>query len=306
MFKILFAPLQGYTTAIYRSAHNKYAGGIDTYYTPFIRVENGQPRKKDLNDLEDLLQNPQANVVPQIIANGIDEFRILTDKLISMGFLEIDLNMGCPFPMQVKHHRGAGLLSDAKTIQEIANEISKSSATFSIKMRLGQDSASESLSLLQILNETPLKHITMHPRLGKQQYNGALDIPSFKEFCNGCKHRIFFNGEIRTVAQIQEIENLFPDLEGVMIGRGLLANPCLAAEYKGTAKSSSKDSVIMEMHKAVFDGACRKYQGDSQILSHLQSFWEYQESRLPKKIFKRIKKAGKLQEYAEAIAELSR
>ena len=58
------------------------------------------------------------------------------------------------------------------------------------------------------------------------------------------------------------------------------------------------------MHQAIFDNACQTYQGDSQILSHIQSFWEYLESSIPKKIFKKIKKAGKLNEYNEAIAQL--
>ena len=38
---IHFAPLQGYTEAFYRNAHAKYFGGVDTYYTPFVRLESG-------------------------------------------------------------------------------------------------------------------------------------------------------------------------------------------------------------------------------------------------------------------------
>jgi len=59
------------------------------------------------------------------------------------------------------------------------------------------------------------------------------------------------------------------------------------------------------MHQAIFENAYQTYQGDSQILSHVQSFWEYLEPNIPKKIFKKIKKAGKLSEYSEAIAQLN-
>jgi hypothetical protein len=58
------------------------------------------------------------------------------------------------------------------------------------------------------------------------------------------------------------------------------------------------------MHQIIFEHACKTYQGDSQILSHVQSFWEYLEPNIPKKIFKKIKKAGKLSEYQAAIIEL--
>jgi tRNA-dihydrouridine synthase len=349
MLKVLFAPLQGYTTGIYRRAHAETFGGVDAYYAPFLRIENGRPREKDLRDLEsaeragiaegNCAENADGNcakfkVIPQIIANSASEFKTLADALLQKGFTEIDFNMGCPFPMQVNRHRGAGLLSDTQAVQEIMDEIKRMSGSapnangtapvkFSVKMRLGQESPDEAFAILPILNDTPLAHITLHPRLGKQQYKGAIDFNSFERFYNECKHPLFYNGDITTVSQINELERKYPKLAGVMIGRGLLARPSLAAEYKalstkdevGSAQSGSRDingaasqdfhGKILQMHQAIFDDACKTFQGDSQILSHVQSFWEYLEPSIPKKIFKRIKKAGKLSEYSEAVKELS-
>ena len=308
--KILFAPLQGYTTGPYRRAHAEIFGGIDAYYAPFLRIENGLPREKDLRDLENKT-HPNFKVVPQIIANSVHEFKTLADALLQKGFTEIDFNMGCPFPMQVNRHRGAGILSDVHAVQEIMDEIRKMSSAatettpvkFSVKMRLGQNSPDEAFALFPILNDTPLVHITLHPRLGKQQYKGAIDFNSFERFYNECKLPLVFNGDITTVSQINELERRYPKLAGVMIGRGLLARPSLAAEYKDTAPQDLLGK-ILQMHQAIFDNACKTYQGDSQILSHVQTFWDYLEPNIPKKIFKRIKKAGKLDEYKEAVAQL--
>ncbi|MDY6332879.1 MAG: tRNA-dihydrouridine synthase family protein [Fibrobacter sp.] len=352
MLKILFAPLQGYTTGIYRRAHAEIFGGVDAYYAPFLRIENGKPREKDLRDLECAnaecanakcagiaeenahegnARNLNVHEIPQIIANSVDEFKILADALIAKGYTEIDFNMGCPFPMQVNRHRGAGLLSDAQTVQEIMDEIKKMSGSatnvngpapvkFSVKMRLGQDSPDEAFALLPILNDTPLAHITLHPRLGKQQYKGAIDFKSFAKFYEECRHPLVYNGDIASVSQISEMERRYPKLAGVMIGRGLLVRPSLAAEYKGLYDKNSaalnsatlncatpQDFLgkILQMHQAIFDNACKTFQGDSQILSHVQSFWEYLEPSIPKKIFKRIKKAGKLSEYQAAIIEIT-
>ena len=342
MLKILFAPLQGYTTGIYRKAHAEIFGGVDAYYTPFLRIENGKPREKDLRDLE-IANADCANVkcagiaegiardgnarkencagykvVPQIIANSVDEFKILANALIAKGYTEIDFNMGCPFPMQVNRHRGAGLLSDIQAVQEIMDEIRKMSSVtngtapikFSVKMRLGQDSPNEAFALLPILNEAPLTQITLHPRLGKQQYKGAIDFKSFEKFYEESRHPLVYNGDITSVSQISEMERRYPKLAGVMIGRGMLTRPSLAAEYKGlrdiNCAATPQDflSKIFQMHQVIFDHACKIYQGDSQILSHVQSFWEYLEPGIPKKIFKKIKKAGKLSEYQEAIIEM--
>ena len=64
---ISFAPLQGYTDAVYRRAHHECVGGIDEYYTPFVRLEKGEVRKKDLRDT-DPVNNMGVPTVPQAIA----------------------------------------------------------------------------------------------------------------------------------------------------------------------------------------------------------------------------------------------
>ena len=323
--QVLFAPLQGYTTGIYRKAHAEIFGGVDVYYAPFLRIENGKPREKDLRDIDngrDLTADAKitgaritgAKTIPQIIANSVNEFKTLADAIMQKGFTEIDFNMGCPFPMQVSRHRGAGLLSDTQTVKSIMNEIArltaKNSIKFSVKMRLGQNSPDEAFALLPILNDAPLAHITLHPRLGKQQYKGAVDFTSFARFYDECHHPLVYNGDITSVSQIRKMESGYPKLAGIMIGRGMLARPSLAAEYKATSDAnafSEKDllSKILEMHSRLYEHARNTYQGDSQILSHIKSFWEYLEPSIPKKAFKKIKKAGNLGEYDAAVLSLN-
>ena len=317
--QVLFAPLQGYTTGIYRKAHAEIFGGVDAYYAPFLRMENGRPREKDLRDIEgeynlvgdDCHLSAGAKTVPQIIANSVDEFKTLANAIVQKGFTEIDFNMGCPFPMQVSRHRGAGLLSDAQTVKAIMDEIAKLTAKdsikFSVKMRLGQNSPNEAFALLPILNGTPLAHITLHPRLGKQQYKGAIDFTAFARFYEECRHPLVYNGDITSVSQMRKMESDYPKLAGIMIGRGLLARPSLAAEYKAAADVASERDLlikIIEMHGRLYEHARSTYQGDSQILSHIKGFWEYLEPSIPKKTFKKIKKAGNLGEYDNAVQSL--
>ena len=186
-FYVAFAPLQGYTDCVYRRAHHDSAGGIDEYYTPFVRLEGGTMRRKDARDI-----NPDRNAgvptVPQIIAKNRDEFAQLCDEVESEGWRRIDLNMGCPFPMQVKAGRGCGLLPRKEQVAEIAAEMQqRPEVAFSVKMRLGQDDAEESLQLLPIINAMPLLHVTMHPRIGRQQYKGLPDLTRFEQFMTECR-----------------------------------------------------------------------------------------------------------------------
>ena len=66
--RISLAPMQGYTEAIFRSAINRI-GGIGVFYAPFIRIENGEIRKKYLADIAPE-NNTGLHVVPQVLANS--------------------------------------------------------------------------------------------------------------------------------------------------------------------------------------------------------------------------------------------
>ena len=155
---IHFAPLQGYTGDVYRRIHHRLLGGISQYYTPFLRMEGGSVRSKDIRDI-----NPEFNegvpVIPQVIAKNMKEFDFLTQTVEERGYKHIDINMGCPFPMQAKHGRGSGLLAHVDILEEMANAIAqKTDITFSVKMRLGWENMEEWKPALDILNQIPLSH----------------------------------------------------------------------------------------------------------------------------------------------------
>ena len=307
MLPIHFAPLQGFTESAYRLAHSKFAPGIHTYYTPFLRLEKGEVRAKDLRDLQ--TEHPY-HLVPQIIVRDVEEFNLLTKAVKELGFKEIDINMGCPYPMQTKSGRGSGILPHPEKVREILDAINQAAAEpaaasapkFSIKMRLGLTSPEESLQLLPLLNRASLAHITLHPRIGIQQYKGALDFETFDKFYSECKHPLIFNGDITDLKQIQYIETHYPKLAGIMIGRGLLANPVLAAQYAGLPCGTATET-LLKIHADIAADYARRLQGNAQILDKIRPFWTYAD--LPKKIRKKIEKSRTLEEYLEAVNELA-
>lgn len=168
LLPIHFAPLQGYTDAVYRQTHARIFGGIDTYYTPFVRVEHGEIRRKDIRELEPE-NNRDVPLVPQLIAPDTERLEQIMSLFIAKGFTCADINLGCPFPLLAKRHNGSGMLpypDEVRRLLEFAvNRYPQ--IRFSVKMRLGWENPEESLALLPLLNELPLSHIILHPRLGK-------------------------------------------------------------------------------------------------------------------------------------------
>ena len=100
-YAIHLAPLQGYTDWVYREAHARVFGGVDTYYTPFVRLEKDGFRNKELRDLAPEA-NASASLVPQMIAASPEEFRRIAGLFRESGYRRADINLGCPFPMQVR------------------------------------------------------------------------------------------------------------------------------------------------------------------------------------------------------------
>ena len=306
--KIYSAPLQGFTEAVWRNVHSAVFGGIDGYFTPFLRYEHGEIRSKDIRDIE-RKNNSVENLVPQIIAATPDEMHPLMELIANEGYTCADINMGCSFALQVRKKHGAGLLPHPDMVAVLMDETRRwPGFTFSVKMRLGWESKDEWRALMPILNDTPLSHVTMHPRLGIEQYKKAADIDAFNEFFAACKHPVIYNGDISSLADIQRIETLFPELGGVMIGRGLLANPALGIEYSRGCELTSEEMcrLVRTMHDEMLRQLTPRLQGNTQFLTKMKPYWEYLLPTLPKRLRKPILKATTTEKYQSAVANALR
>ena len=301
-----FAPLQGYTDFEYRRIHARHCGGVDTYYTPFIRWEKGGIREKDIRDI--LPENNEGlHLVPQIICADTDEFNRLADTIQEHGYEEMDLNMGCPAPMQTKLMRGSGILPYPTRVSALLREMERRpEVRFSAKMRLGLEGKEEWRELSGMLNSSCLKHLTVHPRIGKQMYKGEVDMYAFNEVYSSIHIPIIYNGDVTSMEQVSSLSERYPGLHGIMMGRGLLVRPTLAQECLMGKEMPHEErmSILMQMHEDMLGYCTRKYKVDSQILLHIHAFWEYQESQLERKTWKKIMKAGNMKNYLEAIRKL--
>lgn len=303
---IYAAPLQGYTDRVWRENHAMvYGDGVTAYYSPFMRVEKGDVRRRDLRDIEQS-DSPEAfRLVPQIIFRDVDEFSMLADAVADRGYREIDLNMGCPFPLQTGRGRGAALLRRPDVLAEVAKEMERRrDVTFTVKMRLGMEDSGEWTGVVDILNSMPLASIAVHPRTASQGYAGQLHLDSFGNFVESSAHPVVYNGDLLTSADCQRILSDYPSVSGLMIGRGLLARPSLVAEIRSGEEwdRDRRIAAVKSLHSRLFDHAVECYCGDSQILSKLKPFWEYLEPEIGRKVAKAIRKAGSVTRYREAVA----
>lgn len=302
------APLQGYTEAEWRHYHAEMFGGVDAYYIPFMRVEKGSVRNKDMREITSPLNPAAIPTVPQVLVHDSGELRILADAIVAAGHRAIDINMGCPFAPQVKHGRGSALLASPAVLESLAGEMRERYADvrFSVKMRLGVTDASQWRDAIGIINAMPLTHVTVHPRTAVQQYEGELAMEEFAALIEESAHPVVFNGNILSPKDIDSLTQAYPRLQGIMVGRGLLTRPSLFAEWRSGEEwdSTRQLRTVMALHDAIYESYRTRLCGDAQLLSKIKPFWDYHAEAIGHKAAKAIKKATSVQKYEAAVATI--
>ncbi len=306
MTPIYIAPVQGHTDAAWRHFHHETYGGDNRYFTPFIRCEHGELRKQDLRDFTSEL-NAGTDLEPQVIFRDMTELDTLLSKLQAEGAERINLNMGCPFPLQTGKGRGAGFLGNREEVARLKDTLRKyPEISFSVKMRLGYEDPEEWRGVIDVLNSLDLRHIDVHPRVARQQYGGELHLDQFRALLGESRNPVVFNGDIRTPEDMTETFNRFPEIAGVMTARGVLGRPSLAAEYSEGREWSREERLekMLRFHRTLLDHYTATLCGETQLLSKIKPFWEYAEEEIGRKPWKAIKKSTNIAKYHSAVAQI--
>jgi tRNA-dihydrouridine synthase len=308
-FTLLSSPLQGFTDFRFRNAQNKLFGGIDTFYSPYIRL-NGKLVIKPSYERDLLLENNlELEVIPQVITNDAEEFLFVAKYVRELGYKELNWNLGCPYPMVTKSGMGSGLISNTEKINHILERAhNETDILVSMKMRLGYESPQEIIDVLPILDKYPLKNIAIHARLGKQLYKGGVDLDGFQKCIDTTKHKLYYNGDITSVAKFHEMQERYPSIDHWMIGRGLISDPFLPSMIKNNTHEypTNKMEVLNAFHDTLYAIYSESLSGQAHILLKMYHLWEYFSVTFanPHKVLKKIKKAQSIRNYEAAVAEI--
>ncbi len=307
---LLSSPLQGFTDFRFRNSFQRYFGGIDTFYAPYIRLDGKFRIKPNFETDVSLKNNSTLECIPQIMTNSAEEFLFVSKYVQSLGYSELNWNLGCPYPMVVNRCMGSGLISDPARINEILKIVhSESDITVSMKMRMGYEQAQEILNVLPILDSYPLKNIAIHARIGKQLYKGGTDLDSFQSCLDQTKHLLYYNGDITTVESYRVLQRRFPSITHWMIGRGIIADPFLANMIKNDSDEYPENALdtFSRFHDTLLYEFEQKLKGEKHVTMKMSSYWEYfQEGFFKdrKREIKKIRKAKTLNDYNDLVYEV--
>ena len=270
------APMEGLTDRIWRQAHQRWFGAPGAparYYAPFLSPpENRVLIKKKMAEL-DPAANPGAPVIPQLLAKDGALAAWMVTELRRLGYTEVNLNFGCPSGTVTAKGKGAGMLRDPAKLEAFLDEFfSRTEGPVSVKTRLGVTRPEEFDAILDIYNRYPICELTIHPRVMRQLYRGEADRAAFAACLPRCRMPVCYNGDITTPAQLAALEAEHPSLSGIMVGRGLIADPALLRRCPCQQRRASRlpRRAVSRLHRAVWRAQLRRQPDEGPLaLPHL-------------------------------------
>ena len=303
---LYFAPLEGIGGYIYRNAQADYFEKADKYYSPFLAPnQNRSISPKEYKDIAPE-HNEDITLVPQIMANNAEIFLKAAQELEQLGYKEINLNLGCPSRTVVTKYRGAGFLAKPDALEQFLEEVySKLNIRLSLKTRLGMEDEEEFEHLLDIYNKFPVSELIIHPRVQTDYYKNTPRMESFLNALEKSKNPVVYNGDIFNKEKYQQVMKQM-DVSGVMLGRGVLANPALFGEIRGTEKLSKER--LWEFHERLLADYTQEMSGERNVLFKMKELWAHLIHFDPEwePYIKKIRKAQRLGEYKIITGQMFR
>lgn len=322
--KFYFAPMEGITGYIYRSAHHACFYPADKYFTPFISPKHNSKKSFTARELNDILpeHNQGLHLVPQILTNQSEDFIRVAKDLRSYGYEEVNLNLGCPSKTVVTKKKGSGFLVQLPELTRFLHDIFMSlDMKISVKTRLGKEDPEEFYPLLEIFNQFPMEELIIHPRIQSDYYKMPVRLEMFREAVKLSKNPLCYNGDIFTLEDYRRFCQEFPEVETLMMGRGVLRNPGLPGQIAQMEKESDCNkrleteehitigkNNLREFHDRIYKEYRKVSSGDRNVLFKMKELWAYMIVLFaePKKYEKLIKKSEKLSAYEMAVDGLFR
>ena len=269
-----FAPLDGITKIVFRQVWSQFFGGVDRYFIPFFSpTPHHLMTPRDLREV-DYIHNANLLSVPQVMTKNADDFLWACDVLKDMGYTEVNLNLGCPSGTVTAKGKGSGMLRDlAKVDAFLEGVFSRTEGPVSVKTRLGVEKPEEFAAILEIYNRYPISELTIHPRVMRQQYRGQADRAAFAAALPRCTMPVCYNGDVTTAADLHTLEAQYPQLSGIMIGRGFIADPALLRRARGGTGASREE--LRGYLDDLYHGYTELFGSAGCAISRMKGHWFY-------------------------------
>ena len=297
--------MEGVTGYIYRQVHSRMFPGADEYWAPFIAPDSAGNFKA--GSMREVLPENNAGIklIPQVLANNPEAFLAVARELKEMGYDEVDLNAGCPSGTVFAKHKGAGMLTDIRSLDAFLDTVfSECPIRISVKTRLGAERVEEFDMILRIYKKYPFSRVAVHTRCRSGMYKSPTSPEAFAPALEQFQSRACYNGNIVDTDSFKAITEMYPPLEKLMLGRGAVTNPALIRQLKGGSaleKEELKEFHDLLVSETLSSGLCETF-----TVGRMKELWFYLSFMFEncEKQIKAIKKTRHIDDYNSAVNSL--
>lgn len=215
-------------------------GGIDRCVSEFIRVTGTLlPERAFVRIVPELRQGGRTRAGTPVRAQlmGSDPACLADNaaRLAGLGPAGIDLNFGCPAKVVNRHGGGAALLQEPELMHRIVRAVRQAvpaATPVSAKMRLGFNDDTLAEECARAIAEGGACELVVHARTKADGYRPPAYWERIPRVREAVSIPVIANGEIWTVEDALRCRAL-SGCEGLMLGRGMVADPGLALAIRG-------------------------------------------------------------------------
>lgn len=244
----ILAPMEAVTDVIFRHVVAA-AAPPDVYFTEFTNTNSYCSPKGQHSTRGRLEFTPDEQpIVAHIWGNRPEYFAEMAKGMKEQGFSGIDINMGCPAPNVAPKGCGSGLINHPETAAAVIAAAKEGGLPVSVKTRLGYTRLEEYHDWLAHLLRQDIANLTVHLRTKREMskvpahYEVIDDIVRLRDEI--APHTFLtINGDIADRKAGLQLIKEHPDVNGIMIGRGVFHNPfCFEPLSSMVASSPTKFS----------------------------------------------------------------
>jgi tRNA-dihydrouridine synthase len=246
---LALAPLYDVADTVFRRIIAE-AASPDLFFTEFVNVDGLQSagRDKIIHRLQ--FTDKEKPLVAQIWGKDPANYRKTAGELVDMGFDGIDINMGCPDKAVVKNGCCSALIKDHKLAEKII-QATKGGANgklpVSVKTRIGFRELNQ--DWIKFLLRQELSMLSVHLRTVREMSK----VAAHWEYMDGIRQLrdeiapgtlLVGNGDVQSRSRAIKLAGKHK-LDGVMIGRGVFADPFVFARKSPWQTMEPKDKIEM-------------------------------------------------------------
>jgi tRNA-dihydrouridine synthase C len=277
--KIILAPMEGLADFWVRQALTDL-GGYDWCVTEFVRVSgNLLPPKVFYRWCPELQQGActRSGTPVHVQLLGSDPACMADNaaRAIELGAPAIDLNFGCPAKTVNRHGGGAVLLDEPERVHQVVAAVRRAvpaAIPVSAKMRLGNLDGELALDNARGIAAAGASWLTVHGRTKSQGYRPPAYWDRIGRIRETVSLPVIANGEIWTVRDAERCRRE-SGCADIMLGRGAVSDPYLAARIRGEGVDGSWQDVLVQLRLFIVELAGSGT--DAQVSGRVKQWLNY-------------------------------